>query len=104
MDSQESEKVTLEKNLTPSNSSIIVKDLNEFLKANDLIHDSYCRVYENDRILITICYGSKEIGNIYYHSIELKWKFSYYSTNTENKCEKLTILIDAWLRYVLNKG
>jgi hypothetical protein len=95
--------MTLEKNLTPSNSSIIVTDLNEFLKANKLIYDSYCRVFEKDRVLISICWGDKDIGNIFYHSVDNKWCFQYYFDAQDHTCEKLTILINAWLRYILNK-
>jgi hypothetical protein len=80
--------MTMQKNLTLSNSSIVVRDLNEFLRANNLIHSSYCRVFEYDRILITICYGGDDIGTVHYHLDE--WKFDYL-LNTKNESEKLTL-------------
>lgn len=98
------EDMNFQKSLLPANSSILVKELNTFLRINGLLYDSYCRVFEDDRVLMTICFGDKELGTIHFNTE--KWWFNYFfdSGNWDtSERQKLLILIDAWIKLNLNR-
>lgn len=83
--------------LNSGNSSSRVKGLNSFLRRNGFpSYESYCRIYQDDRVLITVCYGDKDIGTIYFSE---NWKFSFLFP--ENN-EILAKAIDTWIDITLN--